>query len=315
MTITTDLNAPLFTVVGATGSQGGSTVQALSASEKPYRVRAVTRDTNQLSAQKLAEIGCELVQADIDNSADVEKAFTASDFVFAMTKSDHAVIADEHKRGRILVDTAKAKGVKTFIWSSQLHLGRLSGGEMEVPMFDVKAEIADYARSISLNILEVCPGIFNKLWIEKCPPYKHEDGSYILSLPLNSNTKLPLIDIATDFGRYVVDAFEKNHTGRLLAAAEYLTLKEIAKVYSEVSGRQITFVPAEDEAFRRKLAENANESFVTNILNRLIAFRTIGYYGQNQDLDESNAILSTPAQTFSQFVHAHKSDLLKAMDL
>lgn len=61
MAISKDTSAPLIVVVGATGAQGSSVIRALTESDKPYRIRAFTRDTAKPEAQKLVEQGVEVV--------------------------------------------------------------------------------------------------------------------------------------------------------------------------------------------------------------------------------------------------------------
>ena len=73
---------PSITVFGATGIQGGSVVRHLLASDKSYRIRAVTRDSTKPAAQKLTEQGVEVVQAELGNQDEVEKAVKGQDFVF-----------------------------------------------------------------------------------------------------------------------------------------------------------------------------------------------------------------------------------------
>lgn len=84
MTITKDSSAPLIAVVGATGTQGGSVVKALSESAKPYRIRAFTRDATKPAAQALAELGAEVVQVNliVENRDEVFKAFVGADYAF-----------------------------------------------------------------------------------------------------------------------------------------------------------------------------------------------------------------------------------------
>ncbi len=60
MTISNDTSAPLIVVVGATGAQGSSVIKALAESDKPYRIRAFTRDIAKPEARMLAEQGAEL---------------------------------------------------------------------------------------------------------------------------------------------------------------------------------------------------------------------------------------------------------------
>ena len=75
-------DAPSITIFGATGIQGGSVLRHLLTSDKPYRIRAVTRDSTKPAAQKLTEQGVEVVQADLGNQDEVEKAVKGQDLVF-----------------------------------------------------------------------------------------------------------------------------------------------------------------------------------------------------------------------------------------
>ena len=65
----------IITVFGATGAQGGGLVRAiLNDKNGEFAVRAVTRDINSDKAKELAALGAEVVAADIDDAASVEKA-------------------------------------------------------------------------------------------------------------------------------------------------------------------------------------------------------------------------------------------------
>jgi uncharacterized protein YbjT (DUF2867 family) len=69
--------APILTVIGATGAQGGSVVEhALKAGV--YKVRAVTRNPNSDKGKALAAKGAEVVQADVNDEESLVKAFHVS---------------------------------------------------------------------------------------------------------------------------------------------------------------------------------------------------------------------------------------------
>lgn len=88
MTVSEDSSAPLFAVVGATGQQGRSVIDALAASNSPFRVRAVTRDASK--ADDLKSLGVEIATADMDNVASLTKAFSGATYVFGVTVSDYS---------------------------------------------------------------------------------------------------------------------------------------------------------------------------------------------------------------------------------
>src|SRR5215510_12967976 len=64
----------IITVFGATGAQGGGLVRAiLNDKNSEFAVRAVTRDVNSDKAKQLKALGAEVVAADVDDDAAVEK--------------------------------------------------------------------------------------------------------------------------------------------------------------------------------------------------------------------------------------------------
>lgn len=87
MTITQDATAPLVVVVGATGNQGSSVINALSESEKPYRIRGFTRNTGKATSQELSARGVEMISIEptVENKEQVLKAFEGAKVVFVST--------------------------------------------------------------------------------------------------------------------------------------------------------------------------------------------------------------------------------------
>jgi uncharacterized protein YbjT (DUF2867 family) len=66
--------AKLITVVGATGTQGGSVVAAALRSGG-YKIRGITRNVNSDASKALALQGVEMVMADWDDERTLVKAF------------------------------------------------------------------------------------------------------------------------------------------------------------------------------------------------------------------------------------------------
>lgn len=68
------MNKPIVAVMGATGAQGGSVVDALLKAGK-WKVRALTRDPKSARCDALREKGVEVVKANAGNKEEIEKAF------------------------------------------------------------------------------------------------------------------------------------------------------------------------------------------------------------------------------------------------
>ena len=65
----------IITVFGATGAQGGGLVRSILADpDGEFSVRAVTRDANSEKAKELSKLGAEVVSADLDDPAAVQRA-------------------------------------------------------------------------------------------------------------------------------------------------------------------------------------------------------------------------------------------------
>ena len=63
-------------VVGATGAQGGGLVRAILGDRGgSFHARALTRDVHSARARELADLGAEVVAADVDDEDSLKRAF------------------------------------------------------------------------------------------------------------------------------------------------------------------------------------------------------------------------------------------------
>ena len=110
----------IIAVIGATGAQGGGLVRAIL--EDPgggFAVRAITRDVNSPKAKELARLGAEVLAANIDDAASVERAFRGAYGAFLVTFFwDHFSPEKELDEARIMAGAAKRAGVQHVIWST-----------------------------------------------------------------------------------------------------------------------------------------------------------------------------------------------------
>src|SRR5215813_12515080 len=104
----------LIVVFGATGAQGGGLVRAiLRDSDAEFSVRAVTRNVNSDKAKELAKLGAEVVAANIDDDAAVQKALQGAYGAFFVTFYwDHFSPEKELAHAATFANAAKAAGLK-----------------------------------------------------------------------------------------------------------------------------------------------------------------------------------------------------------
>ncbi|KAJ7712497.1 NAD(P)-binding protein [Mycena metata] len=238
MPITSSVDAHLVLVVGATGNQGGSVIQALAESDRPYRIRGLTRDATKPAAQKLVNQGVEMVNISlaVENEGEVKAAFTGANIAFIVTNFwEHMDTKREVTEGKMLVDAARGAGVRLLVWSGLEPVSEISKGKyQEANQFDGKAEITNYARQSGVPLLVVQAGWYgtNHMYNNVAfIPQKEVDGSYALRFPVKPDTIVPIIDVARDYGLFVREGIESPAFGagtEVLASGEDISLREMA---------------------------------------------------------------------------------------
>ncbi len=176
-------------VVGATGLQGGATARALLGAKVP--VRALVRRTDSDAARALAELGADLVTADLDDPGSLRAAFTGVDGVFAMTTPGSDRRTDrEVTQGHAIADAASAVGVPRVVYSSVGGAERHTG----VPHFDSKGEVEDYLVAQAAPATFVRPVFFMDNFALFAPPTV-EGGTLTVRLPLPAGIPLQMITV------------------------------------------------------------------------------------------------------------------------
>ena len=110
----------IIAVTGATGAQGGGLVRAILADDSgEFAVRAITRHTESDKAEALAASGAEMVAADLDDVASLERAFEGAHGVFCLTNFwEHFSPEKEAQQVANLAQAANSAGVGHAIWST-----------------------------------------------------------------------------------------------------------------------------------------------------------------------------------------------------
>ncbi len=110
----------VITVFGATGAQGGGLVRAiLDDPDGPFAVRAITRDAGTDKARELAARGAEVMEADIDDPAALERAFAGAWGAYCVTFFwAHFSPEKEQSEARAMAQAASRAGLSHVIWST-----------------------------------------------------------------------------------------------------------------------------------------------------------------------------------------------------
>jgi uncharacterized protein YbjT (DUF2867 family) len=230
-----DLSDRIIAVTGATGYQGGAVAKHLLA--RGIHVRALTRDPSKPAAVALREKGAEVVGADLDDKASIERAFNGAYGVFSVQNFWETGYDREVRQGTTAVEAAKATGVRHLVYSSVGSAQHNTG----IPHFDSKWEVENAVRNSGIPHTILRPVFFMQNWWT----YAH-DGIVAGTLyqPLSPDRGLQQIHV-DDIGVFAAMAFSAPHSwlGRELdVAGDERTMLEVANAFTKLLDRPVGYV-------------------------------------------------------------------------
>jgi uncharacterized protein YbjT (DUF2867 family) len=252
----------VIAVAGATGAQGGGLVRAIMTdSNGEFTARALTRNPDSEKAKALADLGAELVAADVDDIESLRKAFHGAYGAFCITFFwNHMSPEKETAQARAQAQAAKETGVQHVIWSTledtrkwvPLEDNRMPtlAGRYKVPHLDAKAEADDDFRKLSSTLL-LTSFYYDNLINFGLEPKRDSDGRLALTLPMADATLSAIA--AEDIGRCSVGIFKRGSEliGKTVGiAAEHLTGTRMAAELSDAFGEEVYYNYVTPEVFR-----------------------------------------------------------------
>ena len=254
----------VIAVVGATGAQGGGLVRAIASDPSGgFVARAITRDPSSDAAKALAELGAEVVQADLEDPASVEAAFAGAHGAFCVTFFWVDFSPEtEMRHARTMASAAKSAGVHHVIWSTledtrlrvPLADNRLPTlqGKYKCPHFDSKGS-ADgvFAGEAAPTTYLLAAFYWENFIYFGMGPRKQPDGGLVLAMPLGG-AKLPGI-AAGDIGKCAYGVFRRGAETvgkRIGIAGEILSGAEMAAKMGRALGRKVEFSDVPFDVFR-----------------------------------------------------------------
>ena len=110
----------IIAVVGSTGAQGGGLVRAImNDPDGGFTARALTRDPNSDKAKALADLGAEVVKADVDDADSLKQAFDGAYGAYCVTFFwEHFSPEKELSHVKMMADAAKDAALSHVIWST-----------------------------------------------------------------------------------------------------------------------------------------------------------------------------------------------------
>ncbi|KAG6890059.1 hypothetical protein C0995_012517 [Termitomyces sp. Mi166 len=252
----------LIVIVGITGTQGGS-VANVFLSELGWRIRGVTRDVTQEASKNLEAKGIEMVAGDLDNTSSLIPAFEGAHVIFGVTDFwqpirhpeitvplpsgqplNQACYHLEVQRGKNLANAAaQVSTLEHFIFSSVSDAKKWSKGKYSrVYHFDAKAAVVDYIRESLPNLSKKMSALHVGLYVTNWKifsflgPRKQPDGTYVVSLPADPNTPLPMIDPSKDTGHLVRALIQVPPGKTVLGFGSMISWNDYMKLWGNILG-------------------------------------------------------------------------------
>lgn len=254
----------VIAVVGATGAQGGGLVRAITSDpDSPFTARALTRDTTTDKAKALAELGAEVVQANVDDVESLKNAFAGAHGAFCVTFFwDHFSPEKEVAQATAMAQAAKEADVQHVIWSTLEDTRNwvpLSDDRMptlmekyKVPHLDAKGESDKLFTESGVPTTCLRTSFYWDNFINfGAGPQRGPDGKLALTFPMGT-AKLPGI-AAEDIGKCAYGIFKRGpeFIGKTIGiAGEHLTGAEMAAALTKALGQDVGYNDVPPEVFR-----------------------------------------------------------------
>lgn len=285
----------MIAVFGATGNTGRATVKELHAlGERPL---CIVRNADK--AREVLGEDARTTLADIADRAGLEKALKGVKSVFVVT--GHNPQADAQQIN--ILEAAKAAGADYFV--------KVSGGKAVVgPNVESVVGRGHYAieeaiKKSGLKWTILRPGLFMQNTFGQAASIKSE-GKLVMAFP--ANLPLNFIDVRDTgaLGARVLRDPAK-HAGKVYEFSGVLTtLAEFAKVFSQVLGKPVTFVPLSlEQAEKGMRSRNMPDWLVTHLLSISRVAEQGGFSTENTQ--PIRDIVGRAPLTTKQFVEANKA--------
>ena len=254
----------IIAVVGATGAQGGGLVRAIVNDKSGgFAARALPRDVNSDKARALAELGAEVVAANLDDIESLKRAFAQTYGAFCVTNFwEHFLPEKEFTQAKNMAQAAKHTGLKHVIWSTLEDTRRwvpLSDnrmptllGKYKVPHFDAKGEAdKEFAEFGVPTTFLLTSFYWDNMIYFGMGPKKGPDGKLAITFPMGDK-KLPGI-AAEDIGKCALGIFKKGpeFVGKTVGiAGEHLTGAQMAAALTKALGQEVCYNDVPPEVYR-----------------------------------------------------------------
>ncbi|MER8767815.1 NmrA/HSCARG family protein [Mesorhizobium sp. M0092] len=280
-------------VTGATGNVGRNVVEQLV--KRGAHVRALVRDPSKANFAA----GVDVVQGDLLDVDSLRKAFSGVSTLFLL----NAVVADEYTQALVALAVAREAGIERIVYLSVIH----SDLYVNVPHFAGKFGVERMIEQMGLNATILRPAYFmnNDITIKDVVT-----GYGIYPMPIGAKG-VAMID-ARDIGEIAAIELIRREQAAAplpfdrinLVGPDTLTGADVAAIWTDVLGRQITY-PGDDTAgFEQNLRQFMPSWMALDMRLMAERFLTDGMVPDAGDVDRLTALLGRPLRSYRDYAAA-----------
>ena len=229
-------------IIGATGKQGGSVIDALTASSAPFEILALTRNTSSSPAQKLtSKPNVTVVEGDALKPASIFEAYKPIYGVFLVTTFEPGQENKEEAQAQPVIDEAVKNGIEHFVFTSVDRGGPSISDEnpTNVGHFASKHRIEKYLKEKSVGTKTQWTILRPVAFMDNfMPGFMGKMFPTMWAAGLRNDQTLQLVSVH-DIGLFAAKAFQnpEEYRGRAISlAGDELTLPQAKRVFKEAMG-------------------------------------------------------------------------------
>ncbi|KAJ5967484.1 hypothetical protein N7501_003732 [Penicillium viridicatum] len=245
----------IITIVGVTGSQGAS-VADIYIKEQGWHVRGLTRDPSKPPSQSWADKGVELVKADLNDAATLRTAFAGSNVIFGVT--DFWGVVWDPKAQALAESTGQPINELAYTVEVQQARNIIDAANATIGTLDRLWTGVDYLKATypaldeKTSYLQV--GLYVTNWkkgLHMARPTKQADGTFVLSVPIDGDALVPMVEARQDTGKFVQALVQVEPGKNLLGYGSFISWNEFATLWGKIHGVQCRFVRVHREVLEK----------------------------------------------------------------
>jgi uncharacterized protein YbjT (DUF2867 family) len=286
-------------VTDATGTVGSEVMKQLSDSSDT-NIRAAVHSVDSLTRLKESNKNIEAVQLDYNKPETLKKALKSVDKLFFLSP-DSPIMTE---LASSVISAAKNAGIG--------HIVRLSAKGADVkaesPSLIMHRQVEEIIEESGIPYTFLRPNEFMQNFIILHSHFIKKNNAFNMAVGDAKVSIIDVRDIAAVAVKALIEAGRNDrHNGKVytITGPEALSYYQIAKILSNVTGREISYVNLSEGDFRRSLKEaGVDDWFIFVVLLMLDSYYKKGIAAQITNSVEE--VTGRKSITFSQFVNDHK---------